>query len=131
MKLQSSIMNIMRDNKLMLKLFVILGAMLMVGVSVVKVRVEGMEMDILDQEATNSANIDELVNGNKEVAIEEINYYLPYPGILPDHPLYFLKMMRDRVVEWSLFRPERKAEYFMFLADKRIGAGRVLIEGGK
>lgn len=122
----------MRFNKIFLKFFVILGALGMVGISVVRVRAEGMEIGIKDEVATASAEIgDELALENNDVGIEGVNYYLPYPGILPDHPLYWLKMMRDRVVEWSLFRSERKAEYWVFLADKRIGGGVVLIDGGK
>jgi len=32
-----------------------------------------------------------LVLGGKVVA-QGVDYYLPYPGILPDHPLYWLKI---------------------------------------
>ena len=35
----------------------------------------------------------------------EINYYLSYPGILPDHSLYLLKMVRDRLVLLSTTDP--------------------------
>ena len=32
-----------------------------------------------------------------------VAYQLPFPGLLPDNPLYFLKTMRDRlVVFWFL-----------------------------
>lgn len=61
----------------------------------------------------------------------KINYYLPYPGILPDHPLYKIKMLRDQV--WLLLTsdPAKKAELLLLFADKRIGAGEVLIRGNK
>jgi len=61
----------------------------------------------------------------------EIDYYLPYPGILPDHPLYSLKAIRDRIWLWLTTDPVRKAQLMTLFADKRLGAGRVLVEGNK
>jgi hypothetical protein len=60
-----------------------------------------------------------------------VNYYLPYPGILPDSPLYRLKAARDIISTWIIFDLEKKAEKELFLADKRINAAVALIEGGK
>lgn len=102
----------------------LLMGLLMVGVSVVKVRAEG---DGRVGEANGNVPMTESV----VVVKEEVNYYLPYPGMLPDHPLYWVKMVRDKLREYVLFRLERKVEYWAFLADKRIGAGKVLMEGGK
>jgi len=61
----------------------------------------------------------------------KVDYYLPYPGILPDHFLYPLKMVRDRVWLFLTTDPVRKAELLLLFADKRLGAGKTLIEGGK
>lgn len=61
----------------------------------------------------------------------KIEYFLPYPGILPDSPLYKIKMVRDKVWLWLTTDVVRKAELFLLYADKRIGAGRVLIEGNQ
>lgn len=63
--------------------------------------------------------------------IVKIEYYLPYPGMLPDSPWYKLKAARDRVSLWLIFDPERKAAKELFLADKRINAAVFLAEGGK
>ena len=60
-----------------------------------------------------------------------VNYYLPYPGILPDSPLYRIKAARDMLSTWFTFNREKKAEKELFLADKRINAAVFLIEGGK
>lgn len=54
---------------------------------------------------------------------EEINYTLPYPGILPDHPLYSLKTLRDRILELLIRDPLRKAEFYLLMADKRLNMG--------
>jgi len=62
----------------------------------------------------------------------EIDYYFPYPGkILPDHPLWFLKALRDRL--WLLIttNPSRKAELKLLFADKRIVSAKLLFERDK
>jgi len=61
----------------------------------------------------------------------KVDYYLPYPGILPDNVLYPLKMLRDRILLWLTAEPVARAERFLLFADKRLGAGKALIEGGK
>jgi|SRR3989344_2359612 len=60
-----------------------------------------------------------------------IEYYLPYPGILPDNKLYAIKMVRDRVRLWLTFGDEKKVARELEYADKRLGAAVALIEGGK
>lgn len=62
---------------------------------------------------------------------KESEYYLPYPGILPDHVLYWLKMVRDRIRLWSTWNTVKKAELLLLYADKRINAAKFLIEGNK
>lgn len=61
----------------------------------------------------------------------KVDYVLPYPGILPDHLLYPVKMLRDRIWELLVTEPVKKTELLLLMADKRLGAGRVLVEGGK
>jgi hypothetical protein len=61
----------------------------------------------------------------------KVDYYLPYPGILPDSFLYPLKMVRDRIWLWLTVEPVRKSEVLLLFADKRLKAGEALIEGGK
>ena len=60
-----------------------------------------------------------------------MDYYLPYPGILPDSPFYWVKMARDRVQLWLTPSPLKKAEKLLLYADKRLGAGYSLVDGGK
>jgi len=61
----------------------------------------------------------------------KIEYYLPYPGLLPDSPLYKLKMVRD----WVKLRLARgdgeKGRLELLYADKRINAAVTLADGGK
>lgn len=57
-----------------------------------------------------------------------VDYQLPFPGILPDHPLYTLKKIRD----WLLFafnrNPVKKIELNLLFADKKIGMAQNLVE---
>ncbi len=66
-----------------------------------------------------------------EPSTVKVEYYLAYPGMLPDSPFYPLKALRDRVALWLTFGQERKAWKMIALADKRINAALFLVEGGK
>ncbi len=61
---------------------------------------------------------------------QKIEYILPYPGILPDHPLYTLKLVRDRILDFLIVDPLRKSEFYVLQADKRLGMGVALVEKG-
>lgn len=61
----------------------------------------------------------------------EVDYYLVYPGILPDHFLWSGKALRDKIWLFLTTDPVKKSELLLLFADKRLGAGRVLLEGGK
>ena len=60
-----------------------------------------------------------------------VEYYLPYPGVLPDSFLYKVKAARDRIMLWLTFDEENKARRELAYADKRINAAMVLADGGK
>lgn len=53
-------------------------------------------------------------------ATPPVEYALPYPGILPDHPFFFLKRIRDSVMELLISDPVKKAEFYLLQADKRL-----------
>lgn len=55
-----------------------------------------------------------------------VDYSLPYPGILPDNPLYVFKAMRDRVISWFISDPKHKAAFDLLLADKRLSGAFAL-----
>lgn len=69
----------------------------------------------------------------KVQAVTEVkaDYYLPYPGLLPDSPVYKLKMVRDWLKLNVTFGELHKAQVELLFADKRIGAAQVLLDGGK
>lgn len=64
--------------------------------------------------------------------IVQIDYHLPYPGrVLPDHPLWALKALRDRVWLAITTNPSRRAELKLLFADKRVSMSKILFEKGK
>lgn len=67
----------------------------------------------------------------EDQATVKVEYYLPYPGMLPDNPLYKIKALRDKMQLVVTFDEVRKAERELLFADKRIGAAVALVEGGK
>ena len=84
------------------------------------------EEDVLE---LNKEASEEPLDTEREV--KEADYYLPYPGILPDHPLYWLKMFRDKVLLFLTRKPVDRYERLLLYADKRVGAAEALIKGGK
>ena len=54
------------------------------------------------------------------------SYSLPYPGLLPDNPLYIFKVARDAIIRFFISDPLKKAEYDLLQADKRLNAGYYL-----
>lgn len=59
---------------------------------------------------------------------KRLEYELPYPGILPDHPLYKLKVLRDRIVIFFTKDPRKRVQLYVLLADKRLAMGEKLVE---
>lgn len=60
-----------------------------------------------------------------------VDYNLPYPGILPDHFLWPLKALRDRIWLFLTLSPQKRAELKLLFADKRIGMAKELVKVGK
>lgn len=60
-----------------------------------------------------------------------IDYVLAYPGsILPDHPLWPVKAVRDRLWFLSTTNHSRKAELLLLFSDKRLASSKILFERG-
>ncbi len=62
---------------------------------------------------------------------EKAIYTLPYPGLLPDNPLYFLKIIRDRITEFATRDNLKKAEFYLLTSDKRIAMATALAKKGR
>lgn len=68
---------------------------------------------------------------SRDEAEKKPEYMLPYPGILPDHPLYIFKRLRDWILDRLIVDPLRKVEFYVLQADKRLNMGVVLIDKKK
>jgi len=55
-------------------------------------------------------------------------YILPYPGLLPDSPLYIAKVIRDRIIEFLIADSLKKSEFYLLESDKRLQAGIMLLK---
>lgn len=71
------------------------------------------------------------VSAQNNEAISGVNYPLPYPGILPDHPLYPIKMVRDRIWLFLTNDSVQKTKLLLHFADKRINSAKALLEKEK
>lgn len=60
-----------------------------------------------------------------------VEYLLPFPGILPTHPLYVFKSLRDKIIEMLITDPVSKAEFYILQADKKLNMGITLAALGK
>lgn len=60
-----------------------------------------------------------------------VNYQLSYPGILPDHRLYILKVLRDKIYDRLLRDPVARVQFRLTTADKRLFMGIMLWEKDK
>ncbi|HEX7041835.1 MAG TPA: DUF5667 domain-containing protein [Patescibacteria group bacterium] len=59
-----------------------------------------------------------------------VDYTLPYPGLLPNNPLYILKVVRDKIVSFFITNPSKRASFDLLQADKRLEAAYQLQKEG-
>lgn len=62
---------------------------------------------------------------------KNVNYELPYPGILPDSPFYTLKLIKDRINDLLISDSMKKSNFYLLQADKRLSASIILFENGQ
>ncbi len=62
---------------------------------------------------------------------EKVIYNLPYPGLLPDSPLYLTKIVRDRINDFLTRDNLKKAELYLLNSDKRASMSMALALKGK
>jgi hypothetical protein len=72
-----------------------------------------------------------LAQSTPSAQIMNVQYDLPFTGILPDNPLYMLKALRDNVYGLLISDPQKRAEYDLLMADKRLGGAQALLSKNK
>lgn len=65
------------------------------------------------------------------ILVDESDYKLPYPGMLPDHPLYKLKVLRDKILLYLTSDPLKKARLHLLMADKGLLSALKMAEKDK
>lgn len=60
-----------------------------------------------------------------------IKYDLAYPGILPDHPLYKVKVLRDKLSLGLISDAKKKIDFLLLQTDKGILAAAMLVDKNK
>ena len=70
-------------------------------------------------------------SATESAKVKIVEYDLAYPGILPDHFLYKLKVLRDKATVFLINDPRKKADYYLLQADKGILATAMLIDQNK
>lgn len=84
-----------------------------------------MEKTVQQQESPSST-----VPNPTAVLTKKSEYMLPFPGLLPDHPLYFLKNFRDLLLDKLIVDPIRKSEFYLLQSDKKLAMMIAFIEKG-
>lgn len=78
-------------------------------------------IDLRAQSQTQSLSLDD----------QKVIYQLPYPGILPDNPLYFIKETRDSIKVFITRDNLKKADLYLNLADKHMAIALKMAEKGR
>ena len=60
-----------------------------------------------------------------------VDYTLPYPGLLPDHPLFFVKQLRDKILLLLITNQNRRVEFYQLMADKYVNMAVFLAQEKK
>jgi hypothetical protein len=68
------------------------------------------------------------VHAEEQTPSEAVSDYpLPYPGLLPDHPFYSFKLIRDELHGWLISNPLEKAEFDLLQSDKFVETSFLLL----
>ncbi len=82
-------------------------------------------------ETETPVGIDTQASQSSETTPKRIDYELPYPGMLPDNPLYILKVIRDGIVKFLINDSLKKAQFSLLVAEKRMYSGKLLVAKNK
>ena len=94
-------------------------------------RIVAAESNSVATKSNSVATKSDLVATQEIVPTPPVDYALPYSGLLPDNPLYFLKVTRDKIVNLLISDSLKKADFDLLQADKRIGAALSLFNSSK
>ncbi len=73
-------------------------------------------------------NAQEVLAQTEEAVPQFVQYDLAFPGILPDQPLYKLKVLRDKLQALLIANPKKKIDFYLRQTDKGILASAMLVD---
>lgn len=82
-------------------------------------------------ETDTPVGVDTNATESSIIISQRVNYELPYPGMLPDNPFYFLKVLRDGIVKLLINEEMTMARFSLENAEKRMYAGKLLLRKDK
>lgn len=85
----------------------------------------------MDEPAEESSITESKTEDSDTTSSTIVKYNLAYPGILPDHPLYKLKVLRDKISVSLISDPRKKVDFYLLQTDKGILASAMLVDKGK
>ncbi|MDO8658560.1 MAG: DUF5667 domain-containing protein [Candidatus Levybacteria bacterium] len=57
-----------------------------------------------------------------------VKYTLSYPGMIPDNPLYKIKVLRDKITIKLMSDPQKKIDFYLLQTDKQIAMVPLLVD---
>lgn len=60
-----------------------------------------------------------------------VQYDLSYPGLLPDHPFYVLKQVRDNMMTLLIGKPLDRSAFMLLQSDKQVSTAKLLVDQKK
>lgn len=70
------------------------------------------------------------VTQRSTIVTNKSEYVLPWPGILPDHRLYKIKVLRNKIIYKMILTPVKRVEFDLLMADKTLYAAKLLMDKG-
>lgn len=82
-------------------------------------------------ETDTPVGVEKMATPESVLKQERVNYELPFPGMLPDNPLYILKVVRDGIVKLLINDDLKMARFSLLNAEKRMFSMKLLVDKNK
>lgn len=78
--------------------------------------------------AVSSSSAQEILPAQTGTLPAYVDYELAFPGVLPDHPLYKIKVLRDKIMAFITADPKKLSDFYLLQTDKGILAAAMLVD---
>ncbi|MDP2638336.1 MAG: DUF5667 domain-containing protein [Candidatus Levybacteria bacterium] len=84
--------------------------------------------NIINASETAQKENESLDMTSEKIIPVKVKYDLAFPGLLPNHPLYKLKVLRDKISLALINDPRKKIDFYLLKTDKEILATAMLVD---